>query len=728
MKKTKHILSLAALFVFALNGAVLAQSPLPEPGSAPRNSPVDRHGYLSIAGGKMRGSKSGNEDVQLRGMSFFWGNGGEGAPFYTDGTVGGLVHDWKVDVLRAAIGAANYTGGGGNPGYTDGDAAGQWNQLRTVVEGAIRRGVYVIVDWHTHRAVNYQSQSEQFFKRVVQEWGRYPNIIYEIYNEPCPSGGSSGACVGDDWTSIRNYANRVLDTIRVYEGSGHKNIVIVGTPGWSSFGGWQGSQVNTIKNNLVTGNRTGSNVNIAYSMHFYAADNAHNAYKARVTDMMGGTNPQAVFVSEWGVSAASGSGAINLDNSTDWLNMLDQNKVSWANWSITKKNESSAACSTTASTQGGWRNLNSDLTRSGRYVRNRLRTASFGVTSGIRDTVYTITTPASIEGGSINRSAPGPNYNYDQTVTLTAAPAAGWEFTNWTGDLSGGNASQAVTIKGINLNIGAAFYRGGLIRNGRFASGFTTNPITWRHTSSLNATGVANSPSVQNGELKTAIVSQSNNVEHYYLEQRDIALEGGKAYRLSFLAHADKSRKIAVAVANTTTRATRYMPTREIDLTTQPQVFNIDFVANATGNVTARVEFWYGINATNWTITNISLLEGNYQSGGGNGREFNVANIECWNDGVICNVSTLPRTSPAAKTAWSVTRTGGGLQLNGPALGSAAKVSLYDVRGRLVKNVSFSGGKPLMLSTAAAPAGSYMLVVRDSTGKNVYKTRVLLAK
>jgi len=723
MKKTKRFLFSALFFVFALSSVALAQSmsqTLPAPGEAPAGSPVDRYGYLSISGNKMRGSKSGATDVQLRGMSFFWGNAGEGAgwSFYNEGTVAWMVHDWKVDVLRAAVGVFNETGqsgGGGNPGYLDGAADQQWGLLKTVVEASIRRGIYVIIDWHTHQAENNTNGARDFFIRAAKEWGEYPNIIYEVYNEP----------INQSWSQILTYSNTVITGIRTQEAanarSKHNNVVIVGTPGWSSFGGHSSDQTSTISSSPIT---AGSGANIAYCMHFYANTSGHDTYRARVTSMLNAN--RAVFVSEWGTSAANGSGGINTTNSTTWLDHLDAAKVSWVNWSITNKDESSAAIrNAVTSKTGGW--STSDLTPSGVYVRERLRAAN-----GTSIPTYTITT-ANSEGGSITRSPAGPSYNYGQQVTLTATPQAGFEFANWTRDLTGGgNGTFTVTINGLNLNIGASFYRGGLIRNGRFTSGFTTNPVTWAHVVSPVAMGEAATPAVSDGELKTNITNQSSAADHFYFWQNNIALEGGKGYRLSFRAKADAPRRIAVAVANTSARTTRYMPTREITLTTDWKDYTVDFVVNATGAAASRLEFWYGRGTSNWNITNISLFEGAYQAGGGDGREFNTANISCWDDGspVSCGtqVSAMRYAPTAAKTAWSVVRTGSGLQLSGPDMSGTAKVSLYDVRGRMVKTVSLSNGKPFMLNKAVAPAGNYLLVVRNNQGKEVYKTRVLLAK
>ena len=724
MKKMKYSLASALLLVFALSGAVLAQAqlnlklPPPEQYVAPAGSPVAKYGHLSISRGYMFGElRNGKRDtVQLRGMSFFWGNAGEGLgrAFYNDDVVGWMVHDFKVDVLRAAIGPNGADKGGGGvagSGYIDGGESQQWANVKTVVEGAIKRGIYVIVDWHSHRATKYQTESVAFFKRVAKEYGGYPNVIYEIYNEPCSDSDKDGQ--NESWSTLRSYSEAVIKGIR---DEGSDNVVIVGTPYFSSLGDYNNSYASTILGDTVKAG------NVAYSLHFYAGSSAHNAYRDRAISMVDGG--KAVFVSEFGASASSGSGTLNTGNANTWITgTLNPKKISWVNWSITNKNESSAILnSTVTNSNGGW--SASDLSVSGTWIRTTLRASGSGTTA----TSYAIDITPS-EGGSVTKTPNKATYDYDEKVTLKATRADGYEFSGWSGDLAGTGDSYTLTVKGINYKIGASFFRGGLIKNGAFNLGFTTSPVTWAQTVNFLGSGTAKTPTAFNSEFKTDITKSGANVEHIFTYQNNIELEGGKGYRLSFRAKADTTRRIAVAVAGSAdnARTTRYMTPREILLTDGWQDYNIDFVANAAGKVNARVEFWYGVVATNWSMTGVGLLEGSYTDGG-SGFPFDPANSagKDWDKDYQQN-STLPRGG-AVKTAWSVARAGGGLRLSGPDMSGGAKVSFYDVRGRMVKKISLAGGSQLMLNSAVVPAGSYLLVVRNNSGKEVYKTRVLLAK
>ena len=80
--------------------------------------------------------------------------------------------------------------------------------------------------------------------------------------------------------------------------------------------------------------------NLMYTFHFYAGTHGKDLQK-RLLDALNLNLP--VFVSEWGVSRADGSGGVFLPESAAWLDLLDQHGISWCAWSLCDKNESSAA-------------------------------------------------------------------------------------------------------------------------------------------------------------------------------------------------------------------------------------------------------------------------------------------------------------------------------------------------------------------------------------------------
>src|SRR4029079_13152492 len=59
--------------------------------------------------------------------------------------------------------------------------------------------------------------------------------------------------------------------------------------------------------------------------------------------------------------------------------------------------------------------------------------------------------------GAVGKSPDQPDYDYGTLVTLTATPATGWHFVNWSGDASGSTNPLGVTMdanKSITANFG----------------------------------------------------------------------------------------------------------------------------------------------------------------------------------------------------------------------------------------------------------------------------------
>ena len=68
---------------------------------------------------------------------------------------------------------------------------------------------------------------------------------------------------------------------------------------------------------------------------------------------------------------------------------------------------------------------------------------------------YTLTVNT-VGSGSIGKVPDQATYLYGDVVTLTATPAAGWTFNNWSGDLSGSTSPAAITINA-NKTVTATF-------------------------------------------------------------------------------------------------------------------------------------------------------------------------------------------------------------------------------------------------------------------------------
>lgn len=352
-------------------------------------TPVATHGRLRVSGNQIQNSSG--QQVQLRGMSFFWSNWfQEGRQLWTRGAVKWLVDDWKIQVIRAPVGVPQ----DGIVSYRNTSAAAR-AALDTVIQAAIDYGIYVIVDWHSHNIENeYRDSCRVLMADIARRFGNRPNIIYEIFNEP----------LNVSWSSIRDYANNIIPAIRQHDAN---NIIVVGTPNWSQ-------DVDQVGTNRPTGS------NIAYALHFYAGTHFQELRNKGNSARSAGN---AIFVTEWGTTDASGDGGFNTGSSDEWLSWMDQNRISWVNWSVSYKNETSSIFNFVSPIplryiHGGW--TSNDLSPSGRYVRGRLRSAA-GFNANTFDTPAPPLPSSSSVGSNTNiSSSSGPGIVHTVPGTIRA--------------------------------------------------------------------------------------------------------------------------------------------------------------------------------------------------------------------------------------------------------------------------------------------------------------------
>lgn len=287
---------------------------------------------LSVSGNRVL---AGGQQASFAGNSLFWSNNGWGGEkFYNAGTVAWLKKDWKSNVVRAAMGVEE------SGGYLQ-DPAGNKARVKAVVDAAIANDMYVIIDWHTHHAEQYQAQSVAFFQEMARTYGNNPHVIYEIYNEPLQISWSG---------TIKPYANAVIGAIRAIDPD---NLIIVGTPQWSQ-------KVDEASRDPLSAYR-----NIAYTLHFYAGTHGQSLRDAANTAMSNGI---ALFVTEWGSVDASGDGGVNAGETAAWVDFMKRNNISNANWALNDKSEGASALTPGASATGGW--SANQLTASGSLAKS----------------------------------------------------------------------------------------------------------------------------------------------------------------------------------------------------------------------------------------------------------------------------------------------------------------------------------------------------------------------
>jgi endoglucanase len=292
--------------------------------------PVKVHGQLHVDKTQLK-DQYGN-DVVLRGMSFGWHN--FWPRFYNAGAVRTLHKDWGATVVRAAMGVEPKNGYIENP---------EWSKetIEAVVDGAIKEGIYVIIDWHSHHI--RLDEAKTFFKEMAEKYHQYPNIIYEIFNEP----------EYDSWADVKNYSTQVIATIRAIDSN---NVILVGSPHWDQ-------DVNLPADDPITGDK-----NLMYTLHYYAA-----THKQELRDKADYALKKGLplFISESAGMEAIGNGKINKKEWQKWIDWSERNKISWITWSVSDKNETCSVLQSGAASDGNWDE--SDLKESGIMAREYLR-------------------------------------------------------------------------------------------------------------------------------------------------------------------------------------------------------------------------------------------------------------------------------------------------------------------------------------------------------------------
>ncbi len=329
MKKNKKYFWLAGLFAMAL-AAVWSASPV-----YAKKLPA-----LKVKGTKLVNSKG--KPVQLKGVST---HGLSWFPEYVNqDAFTHMKKKWKINAVRLALYTGEYNG------YCTGDEENRKALEKRIDDGvryATKAGLYVIIDWHILSDGNpetYEKQSLAFFKKIASKYKKHTNVLYEICNEP--NGGTS-------WDTIKKYAKKVIKAIRARD----KNaVILIGTPNWSQ-------DVDIAAESPIKGYK-----NLMYVLHFYAG--THGEWmreKARAALEKG----LPLFVSEFGISDASGNGGLNKKEGTEWLKFLRNNKISYIGWNLSNKDESSALIKSSCKKTSGWKSKH--LTPWGKWLLKQFK-------------------------------------------------------------------------------------------------------------------------------------------------------------------------------------------------------------------------------------------------------------------------------------------------------------------------------------------------------------------
>jgi len=182
----------------------------------------------------------------------------------------------------------------------------------------------VLIDFHSHKL--HTAEAKTFFTEMATKYGKNPNIIYEIWNEPDYY----------SWKVVKQYSDEVISTIRAIDPT---NLILVGSPHWDQ-------DIDSVAGDSIVGQK-----NIMYTMHFYAG--THKKWLRDRTDAAIAKGIP-VFVSECAGMEASGDGPLDKAEWKTYLDWMSDRKLSWCAWSVSDKNETCSMLLPRATSEGNW--------------------------------------------------------------------------------------------------------------------------------------------------------------------------------------------------------------------------------------------------------------------------------------------------------------------------------------------------------------------------------------
>lgn len=306
------------IFALGLSACTSRTSPAAQTPDSVQSSPASESGSqepeslraLHVEGDQLMDDQ--NNPVVLQGYSTF---GIAWKPeFVNESCFQFLKDEIGSQVIRLAMYTAD------SQGYCTG---GNQEQLKELIDKGVQAaqaaGQYVIIDWHILSDGNpaqHQQQAVEFFREMSARYAGNPAVIYEICNEP------NGADV--TWASVKSYAETAIQAIRRNDSEA---LILVGTPQWCQ------QETEAAADLLENAG------NAMYTVHFYAATHKDQQRKdletARKAEL-------PMFVSEFGITEASGNGTLDTQSGREWISLLNQDGISRIAWAISDKEESSS--------------------------------------------------------------------------------------------------------------------------------------------------------------------------------------------------------------------------------------------------------------------------------------------------------------------------------------------------------------------------------------------------
>ncbi len=182
--------------------------------------------------------------------------------------------------------------------------------IRPAVERAASKGLYAILDFHQIADIDEDTdaQAREFWRAVAPRFTDYPNVLFEVFNEPVR------VCGSEAWASIRPFAQAWVDLIRE---SAPDNLILVAGPVWAQ-------NIRGAVEAPISGG------NIVYVSHIYPEH-----WSLEVADEARGCAARhPVFLSEWGYDNDSPRGrfADVAGYREGLVRLVEETGMSWTAW------------------------------------------------------------------------------------------------------------------------------------------------------------------------------------------------------------------------------------------------------------------------------------------------------------------------------------------------------------------------------------------------------------
>jgi hypothetical protein len=183
--------------------------------------------------------------------------------------------------------------------------------LKPTVDYATSKNLYAIIDYHQiDDATKGTSAADAttFWTDIAPRFASYPNVLYEVFNEPIDTSAS--------WATFKPVVQGWIDTIRA---AAPNNIIVVPSMSWDQRPGDAASSPPT-------------GTNLMYTAHIYPGNWA-SGFQQQVTTAL---TKAPVFITEWGYVYSTTKTDVAYTNSMTWgssfQTTIDGDGASWTAW------------------------------------------------------------------------------------------------------------------------------------------------------------------------------------------------------------------------------------------------------------------------------------------------------------------------------------------------------------------------------------------------------------